>query len=275
MASWRKEARLLLAQYQAKSSLLTEAKVQSLLAEVKEVKLTDELSKVLAYMVAVEQLTELYYASLRLTVSFCFSFIRAFMKTWLEDELWHARILGLGLKKAGAELQKEWFEEVKAKISWWSWILDYAIVPLASFFLGRTFVAIHMSVGRINERTTLGGYKRLAQLLSNSPGLQAVIIAIAQDEARHYFFYGKIAKLAIGKSRFRKWLVRMVVLHVWLPVGAGFMSKEEAEKVLAFLFGNEVGKQEFNDLVAEPLQKDWEVLAGLDLYQLVYNKLDA
>jgi hypothetical protein len=117
-----------------------------------------------------------------------------------------------------------------------------------SWFL-KDFSAVYLTIGAINELTTATGYGALIRK-SRHPVLKDLLSRIIKDERRHYAFYFNSAKEWLrGNGRAQK-VDRWMLDRVWVPVGQGVKRQEEVDALAVYLFGDEEGEAELNDIDA-------------------------
>jgi hypothetical protein len=124
-----------------------------------------------------------------------------------------------------------------------------AIVPsMVGSALTRSFIAVHMTWGAINELTTLTGYYQLMRR-SSHPVLHQMLRRIIQDERRHFAFYRAQAKARMSGRPAAGRIVRRALKSFWTPVGAGVKTEEEVDALALYLLGD--GSEEGLDAARE------------------------
>lgn len=221
--------------------------------EVADYELRDQFLPVLFYMRDVESFTELYYQELLRTPTGKDPVIRKFMDKWNDEEAAHGKLLNRFLNEAGIPTSEKWIAEARAKIPF-KYTVEFFVGPYITNCFGRYFTGAHMVWGTINEFTTLQAYRRL-WLAAEHPVLERVLRAIAQEESIHAYFYWSIARLELKRSNFSQKLAQFIINRFWAPVGNGAKPKNEADYVIATLFGGHDGVNFFDRNVNQRLQQ--------------------
>jgi hypothetical protein len=99
----------------------------------------------------------------------------------------------------------------------------------------RTFVALWMFWGSLQECLTTQAYEELAHATKN-PVLAELCRRIAKQERRHFAYYhGQARRKLEGKGwaqRFTRWIAK----HFYAPVGNGVKTDAEGARLVAQLF---------------------------------------
>src|SRR5205807_186342 len=120
-------------------------------------------------------------------------------------------------------------------------------VSLLSTMVGswllKDFSAVYLTIGAINELSTLTAYAALIRK-SGHPVLKDLLGRIIKDERRHFAFYFNSAKEWLTGNekaqRFDRWMLE----RVWVPVGKGVKTQEEVDALALYLFDDEQGEEE-------------------------------
>ena len=97
---------------------------------------------------------------------------------------------------------------------------------LGSAIAGRSFAAIHMTWGAINEWTAEAAYGRLAQQ-ADHPTLSLLLKRIQRQEGGHIDFYGSQASKRLDGDSMVQRADRFALRRFWTPVGSDVMPDEE------------------------------------------------
>jgi rubrerythrin len=188
--------------------------------------------------------------------------IAAFFEVWKAEELAHAAALDRWLRR---------YSEVRGvEVPAPQPAPDRAVRPVERVLartggaVGELAAAAHMAWGAANELLTLNGYRRLAER-SPDPVLATVLERIAAQESRHYSFYLLQAEWRLASSRLARWLLPRVLDGSWTPVGIGdgYKSREEFERVLAYLAGGDEGTR-----VIQRMDRRFAALPGFGHLQI-------
>src|SRR5207248_10860052 len=104
----------------------------------------------------------------------------------------------------------------------------------------KSFIAVHMTWGAINEWSTQAGYARLAAK-EKHPVLSELLRRIMRQEGRHIDFYASEAHRRLADDRRAQRLTRLALTRFWKPVGATVMPRSEVSHLIGYLFGDEEG----------------------------------
>ena len=130
-------------------------------------------------------------------------------------------------------------------------------------FAGKTFIALHMTWGAINEWTTQAGYSRLAER-ADHPTLRELLRRIMKQEGGHIDFYASEASRRLAESPRAQKMTRFALKHLWRPVGSGVMPKNEVGFLVKYLFEGEDG-----NAVAARIDRRVDRLPGQDNLNLL------
>jgi hypothetical protein len=192
----------------------------------------------LRYMHDIEHHTVCYLRDLLLTPAHRDPEITSFLACWAFEELWHGEAIGKVLEAHGEAAGAVRVAALRAKRRWRDTVETLSHFG-ASALASRSFVALHMSWGAVNEWTTQAGYARLAAR-EGHPVLSELLKRIMKQEGGHIDFYASEATRRLADNVKAQRLTRFALKHLWRPVGSGVMPKEEVSFLCRYLFeGNE------------------------------------
>lgn len=203
----------------------------------------------LHYMMDIENHVPLYLSHLLVTRACMDPILTAFLACWNYEELWHGENLGKFLNLYGIEFDtQDRIANVRANLGLQN---SLSIVStMGGSWLLKDFSAVYLSIGAINELSTLTGYGALIRK-SGHPVLKDLLGRIIKDERRHFAFYYNSAKEWLtdnaGAQRVDRWMLD----RVWVPVGKGVKKQEEVDALALYLFDDEQGEEELLDLDAK------------------------
>lgn len=188
-----------------------------------------------------------------------------FLTLWNYEELFHSHALTRLLEVCGAAEPPaaQRAAQVRAQARLKATVEDWIQRALAKA-MPRTFVALWMTWGALQEGLTTKGYEELERN-SKNPVLAELCRRIAKQERRHFAYYYGQARQRLGDSRLAQRLVRYVVENHFALVGSGVKTEAEVAVLLGQLFPGkrlaEVGAAVDRRMAALP------GLAGLDVVQ--------
>ena len=202
----------------------------------------------LHYMMDIENHVPLYLSHLLVTRACMDPILTAFLACWNYEELWHGENIGRLLNLYGIEFDtQDRIANVRANLGFQNSVS--ILTTMAGSWLLKDFSAVYLTIGAINELSTLTGYGALIRK-SGHPVLRDLLSRIIKDERRHFAFYYNSAKEWLrGNERAQK-LDRWMLDRVWVPVGQGVKRQEEVDALAMYLFGDEQGEEELLDIDA-------------------------
>src|SRR5207237_3851892 len=196
----------------------------------------------LHYMMDIENPVPLYLSHLLVTRACMDPILTAFLACWNYEELWHGENLGKLLNLYGIHFDtQDRIANVRANLGFQNSIS--ILTTMAGSWLSKDFSAVYLSIGAINELSTLTGYAALIRK-SKHPVLADLLTRIIKDERRHFAFYYNSAKEWLAGNekaqRFDRWMLD----RVWVPVGKGVKRQEEVDALALYLFDDEQGEED-------------------------------
>jgi hypothetical protein len=194
----------------------------------------------LHYMMDIENHVPLYLSHLLVTRACMDPILTAFLACWNYEELWHGENLGKFLNLYGIEFDtQERIANVRANLGLQNSIS--LMSTMAGSWLLKDFSSVYLSIGAINELSTLTGYGALIRR-SGHPVLKDLLSRIIKDERRHYAFYFNSAKEWLIDNKKAQRVDRWMLDRVWVPVGQGVKTQEEVDALALYLFDDEQGE---------------------------------
>jgi hypothetical protein len=203
----------------------------------------------LHYMMDIENHVPLYLSHLLVTKACMDPILTAFLACWNYEELWHGENLGKLLNLYGIEFDtQDRIARVRANLGVQNTLS--ILSTMVGSWLTKDFSAIYLTIGAINELTTLTGYGALIRK-SKHPVLADLLSRIIKDERRHYAFYYNSAKEWLSGNETAQKVDRWMLNRVWVPVGQGVKKQEEVDALALYLFGDEQGEEDVLDIDAK------------------------
>src|SRR5256712_11655982 len=212
-------------------------------------------------MMDIENHVPLYLSHLLVTRACMDPILTAFLACWNYEELWHGENIGKFLNLYGIEFDtQDRIANVRANLGVQNSvsILSTMVGP----WLLQDFSAVYLTIGAINELSTLTAYEALIRK-SGHPVLKDLLGRIIKDERRHYAFYFNSAKEWLTGNEKAQRVDRWMLNRFWVPVGQGVQTQEQVDALALYLFDDEQGEE---DLLAldEKIGK-LPGLAGIEL----------
>ncbi|MBI2082128.1 MAG: hypothetical protein HYT76_01030 [Deltaproteobacteria bacterium] len=208
-------------------------------SEAKKQSLTEEERFVLTYFSDIEAQTIFYLKALLNTRITDDPESIAFLSLWNYEEYFHGRVLSQLLSECGVPLASQRSSEVRNRSTFLEKIRATGS-KLVSRLFPKSFLALYMTWGAVNELTTLKGYEQLEQKTKN-PILRELCQRIAKQERRHFAWYYNSAKERLSRSRWAQIFTRSILNLFWSPVGAAVKGKQEAARLFTTLFPSNAG----------------------------------
>ena len=220
----------------------------------------------LHYMMDIENHVPLYLSHLMVTRACMDPILTSFLACWNYEELWHGENLGRFLNLYGIEFDPQArIADIRANLSVQNVIS--ILTTMTSSWLLKDFAAVYLTIGAINELTTLTAYGALTRK-SGHPVLGDLLARIIKDERRHFAFYFNSAKEWLSDNPNAQRIDRFLLERVWVPVGKGVKNQEEVDALALYLFDDEQGEEDVLR-VDEKIRK----LPGLEGIPLLSNAL--
>ena len=210
----------------------------------------------LRFMHDIEIHTSCYLRNLLNTKAHHDADITKFMTMWNFEELWHGEAIAAVLRAHDEVAGPERVSAMRRRLGWK--LTASPIVWMGFSAASPHFLALHMTIGAINEWTTQGAYSRLAQT-ADHPVLTDLLRRIMKQEGRHIDYYLTRSRELLSASPKAQRSTRRMIKLFWEPVGAQVMPLAETEHMVRTLFGGPGGAP-----VVERLDKRIDGLPGLE-----------
>lgn len=160
----------------------------------------------------------------------------SFLTMWNYEEHFHAQAISRLLTECGSPVPPSGSRaaklrahaRVRAKIE------DAIQVNLARA-MPRTFVALWMTWGAVQEILTCHGYEQLV-LSTRNPVLAELARRIGKQERRHFAYYYAAARERLDGQPVAQKVVRTILERSWNPAGSGVKSPAEQAAFIERLF---------------------------------------
>lgn len=175
--------------------------------------LAPETLRAIRYLQIVERATMTHLRSVLVTATHKDARITAFLVTWAYEKYWIADALEqilLGHQPEGAEADKSPFTTPVERTIRESIFANIVGVPM---------IAVHMSLGTVDEWLTHAAYRRLIEL-DPHPQLSATITEFLEIKARQLDFFEAQARFRLTESPRARSLTRKRLARTPWPIGA-------------------------------------------------------
>ncbi len=196
----------------------------------------------LHYMMDIENHVPLYLSHLLVTRACMDPILTAFLACWNYEELWHGENLGKFLNLYGIEFDtQDRIANVRANLGFQNSVS--ILSTMVGSWLLKDFSAVYLTIGAINELSTLTGYAALIRK-SRHPVLKDLLGRIIKDERRHFAFYFNSAKGWLTENVKAQRVDRWMLDRFWVPVGQGVKTQEQVDALALYLFDDEQGEED-------------------------------
>ena len=207
--------------------------------KARKVGLTRQEIESLAYFADIESQTVYYFLEVAKLQVARDPELLTFLTMWNYEEYFHSYALTRLLTECGVAALSaiDRSTKIRAGARWKARFEDFAQTMIAKL-MPRTFVALWMFWGSLQECLTTQAYEELARN-TNNPVLAELCRRIAKQERRHFaYYFGQAKKKLEGQGwaqRFTRWIAR----RFYAPVGGGVKTDAEGARLVAQLFPGE------------------------------------
>lgn len=233
---------------------------------VRDTPLSPEAVRALYYMMDIEGHTSIYLSELLVSKACMDPAVTGFLHVWAYEEMFHSMALRRFLRAYGEEIPDDRARQIRRGEGFKR--ITTTLAVMFGSYLFDFFPAFYLSVGAINEMTTLWGYQRLAQR-TRHPVLQELLRRIVKQERRHYAYYRAQAEAHLLASATARRRTRWMLDRTFGAVGEGVKSQAEIDGLVLYLFGDVDGR-----LVARRIDAEIGRLPGLSGAYLTERTLD-
>lgn len=191
--------------------------------------LHDSTLRILRYLQIVERATMTHLRSVLVTATHKDARITAFLTTWAYEKYWIADALEqilLGHQPEGAEPDKSPFRTPVERTIRESIYANIVGVPM---------IAVHMTLGTIDEWLTQSAYKRILELDPN-PQLVATLSTFLGIKERQLSFFEAQSRFRLTESAQARKITRRRLAKTPWPIGAKAEPQHETDFFFSHLF---------------------------------------
>jgi rubrerythrin len=204
--------------------------------QARKIGLTREEIGSLTYFTDVESQTVYYFLEVAKLQAARDPELLTFLTMWNYEEYFHSHALTRLLTECGVPVESATERSTKIRAgARFKARLEDLVQTLIAKLMPRTFVALWMFWGALQECLTTQAYEVLARNTQN-PVLAELCRRIAKQERRHFaYYFGQARQRLDGNSwaqRFTRWIAR----KFYAPVGNGVKTEVELARLVAELF---------------------------------------
>lgn len=202
----------------------------------RKIGLTKQEIETLAYFADVESQTVYYFLEVAKLEVVRDPELLTFLTMWNYEEYFHSYALTRLLTECGVPVEDatERSTKIRAGARFKAKFEDYTQTAIAKL-MPKTFVALWMFWGSLQECLTTQAYEELAKNTSN-PVLAELCKRIAKQERRHFAYYFGQAKKKLEGQTWAQKFTRWIAKKFYAPVGGGVKTDEEGARLVAQLF---------------------------------------
>ena len=233
---------------------------------VRETPLSPKAISTLYYMMDIEGHTSIYLSELLVSKASLEPEITGFLHVWAYEEMFHSLALRRFLREYGEVIPDDRARGVRTGEGLGRVKTTLAI--LLGSYVFDFFPAFYLTLGGINELTTLWGYQQLVERTGH-PVLEQLLRRIVKQERRHYAYYRHQAERELLRSSRHQRRTRWMLDHSFGAVGEGVKTEQEIDELVLYLFGDAAGRR-----VARRIDGEIARLPGMEGAYLVEKTLD-
>jgi rubrerythrin len=198
--------------------------------------LTRQEIESLAYFADIESQTVYYFLEVAKLQVARDPELLTFLTMWNYEEYFHSHALTRLLVECGVAVDSPTDRSLKiragARLK--ARIEDF-VQTLIARLMPKTFVALWMFWGSLQECLTTQAYEELARTTAN-PVLAELCRRIAKQERRHFAYYFGQARDRLERQGFAQRFTRWIAQRFYAPVGNGVKTDAEGARLVAQLF---------------------------------------
>jgi hypothetical protein len=218
------------------------------------------------YMMDIETHTVIYLSELLVSKACMDPVITSFLSIWVYEEMYHGEAFSQFLRCYGLEVSEERPRQVRLSEGFHR--VSSVMAVLFGSYLAPFFPAIYLTIGAVNEMTTLTGYQQLSKHAGH-PILTQILERIIKQERVHFAFYRSHAERLLESSALARSAVRHVMQRRFRAVGEGVKTAAEVDALAMFLFDGPDGRQ-----ATQRIDAAAQALPGLEGVNLLERLLD-
>ena len=204
--------------------------------KARKIGLTKQEIESLAYFADVESQTVYYFLEVAKLEVVRDPELLTFLTMWNYEEYFHSHALTRLMTECGVAVDNptDRSTKIRAGARFKAKFEDFTQTMIAKL-MPRTFVALWMFWGSLQECLTTQAYEELAKNTQN-PVLAELCRRIAKQERRHFAYYFNQARKKLEGQSWAQKFTRWIAKKFYAPVGGGVKTDEEGARLVAQLF---------------------------------------
>ena len=222
------------------------------------------------YMMDIETHTAIYLSELLVSKACMEPEITTFLSCWGYEEMYHGDAFVKFLRAYGVPIPDERPKEIRLKEGF-----DRVSATMAIMFgsyIFPFFPALYLTVGAVNEMTTLTAYQQLLKR-TDHPVLKTMVSRIIKQERVHFAFYRSQAERYLRASAAARGVTRWFMTKRFVIVGEGVKKEADVNQLGLFLFDGDDGLEAAREI--DHAARTLPGLQGLSLLERVLLQVRA
>ncbi|HEX6509147.1 MAG TPA: ferritin-like domain-containing protein [Chloroflexota bacterium] len=218
------------------------------------------------YMMDIETHTVIFLSELLVSKACMDPVITSFLSIWVYEEMYHGEAFARFLREYGVYVPDDRPQQVRLQEGLHRVIA--VLTVLAGSYVLPFFPAVYLTIGAVNEMTTLTGYEQLIRR-AHHPVLTEILERIIKQERVHFAFYRSQAHRLLAESRTARRANRWIMERRFKAVGEGVKPAEDVDRLALYLFDGEDGRE-----AVRRIDRAAQRLPGLNGVRLLERVLD-
>jgi rubrerythrin len=214
------------------------------------------------YMMDIETHTVIYLSELLVSKACMDPVITSFLSCWVYEEMYHGEAFVRFLRAYGLEVADDRPQQVRLHEGFKR--VNAVMAIMFGSYLVPFFPALYLTIGAVNELTTLTGYRQL-QKRARHPVLNEILERIIKQERTHYAFYRSQAEKFLRASAAARGATRWFLQTRFKVVGEGVKTVDEVNQLALDLFDGPDGREAVRDIDRQVRQLPG--MAGLNVME--------
>ena len=192
------------------------------------------------YMMDIETHTVIFLSELLVSKACMDPVITSFLSCWVYEEMYHGEAFVRFLREYGIPVSDDRPKEIRLREGFKR--VNAVMSIMFGSYLIPFFPALYLTVGAVNEMSTLTGYRQL-QKRAKHPVLNEILERIIKQERTHYAFYRSQAEKLLRESAAARGATRYFLKRLFKPVGEGVKTTDEVNQLALDLFSGADGRE--------------------------------